>query len=234
MGNTAANIQRRREEREHREREEEAQRQQREKKEEARKAETPQSTEEAVAKQRQRTERSESEMDTEGGGEAGTYQLLSRRNKRHMTNIYFTDSDEKAIVDFVKDHEELFDKTNKHFKDKARKDCLWERFTSSHKLSVKVFKTWFKSHRTHYRKFSQSKYGQPPRKYQRGRTGFRTNLTSLRHTSDGRDSAGLQVSSPWPEEPVQVQPQHTVSLEALLTPIAWRSVCNRCHTTAFG
>ena len=34
--------------------------------------------------------------------------------------ICLTDSDEKAIVDFVKDHEELYDKTNKHFKDKAR------------------------------------------------------------------------------------------------------------------
>ena len=31
-----------------------------------------------------------------------------------MTNIYLTDSDEEAIVDFVKDHEELYDKTNGH------------------------------------------------------------------------------------------------------------------------
>ena len=29
-----------------------------------------------------------------------------------MTNIYATDSDEKAIMD----HEELYDKTNEHFK----------------------------------------------------------------------------------------------------------------------
>ena len=28
----------------------------------------------------------------------------------HMTNIYLTDSDEEAIVDFVKDHEELYEK----------------------------------------------------------------------------------------------------------------------------
>ena len=41
-----------------------------------------------------------------------------------MTNIYLTDSDEKATVDFVKDHEELYDKTNEHFKDKAKKECL--------------------------------------------------------------------------------------------------------------
>ena len=36
-----------------------------------------------------------------------------------MTNVYLTNSDEAAIVDFVKDHEELFNKTKEHFKDKA-------------------------------------------------------------------------------------------------------------------
>ena len=41
-----------------------------------------------------------------------------------MTNIYLTHSDEEAIMDFVKDHEKLYDKTNKHFKDKARKESL--------------------------------------------------------------------------------------------------------------
>ena len=42
-----------------------------------------------------------------------------------MDNIYLTDSDEEAIVDFEKDHEELCNKTNDHFKDKARKQCLF-------------------------------------------------------------------------------------------------------------
>ena len=41
-----------------------------------------------------------------------------------MTNIYLTDSGKEAIVDFVKDHKELYDKMNEHFKDKARKECL--------------------------------------------------------------------------------------------------------------
>ena len=96
---------------------------------------TPHShTEEGVAEKRARTRRSESEMDTEGGGEANTSQSQSRDKKGHMMNSYITDSDEEAIVDFVKDHEELYDKTSKHFKDKARKDCLWERFTRSRKL----------------------------------------------------------------------------------------------------
>ena len=63
-------------------------------------------------------------METEAGGEAGTYQTHSCDKKEHMTNIYPTNSDEEAIVNFVKDHKELFDKSNKHFKDKARRECL--------------------------------------------------------------------------------------------------------------
>ena len=35
------------------------------------------------------------------------------------------------------------EETNKHFKDKARKEC--PRFANSRKLSVKVCKTWFDS-----------------------------------------------------------------------------------------
>ena len=45
-----------------------------------------------------------------------------------MTNTHLTDSDEEAIVDFVKGYKELHNKTNEHFKDKAKKECLWESF----------------------------------------------------------------------------------------------------------
>ena len=46
----------------------------------------------------------------------------SRHKNGHMTNMYLTDSDEEAIVDFMKDHEELYNKINKHFKGKAREE----------------------------------------------------------------------------------------------------------------
>ena len=82
---------------------------------------------------------------TQGGGEAGIFQSHSRHKKGHMTNIYVTDSVEEAIVDFVKDLEMLYNKTNEHFKDKARKDCVWKRFASSSHLSVMKYETWFES-----------------------------------------------------------------------------------------
>ena len=79
-----------------------------------------------------------------------------------------------ATAGLIKHHEQLYDKPNEHFKDKARQDCLWERFTSSHKLSVKVCKTWFESQRTRYGKLTQFKSDQAP-KNDRDRTGFRIN-----------------------------------------------------------
>ena len=60
-----------------------------------------------------------------------------------MTKIYLTDPDEEALVDFMKYHEELYNKTNEHVMNKAMKDCLWEQFANSCKLFVKVCKTWF-------------------------------------------------------------------------------------------
>ena len=41
-------------------------------------------------------------------------------------------------MDFVKDQEELYNKTNEHFKQKARKECFRERFTNSHNVCQSV------------------------------------------------------------------------------------------------
>ena len=79
---------------------------------------------------RPRTKKCDTE--TEGGGEAGPSQ--SRYKKGHMANIYLMDSDEEAIVNFVKDHKELYDKTNEHFGGKARKESLFEQFLNSRNL----------------------------------------------------------------------------------------------------
>ena len=56
----------------------------------------------------------------------------------------------RLFFDFAKDHEELYDQKNDHFKDKAKKECLTERFANSCNLSVKVRKTLFESQRTHH------------------------------------------------------------------------------------
>ena len=116
-----------------RQREEEARR------EEAR-VEESQSQEEGHTEKEPRRKRSDTETEA-GRGEAGTSQSCNKKGQ--MTNTYLTRSDEEAIVDFVKAHEGLYNKITEHFKDKARKECLLQRFTNSHKLSVMVCKTWF-------------------------------------------------------------------------------------------
>ena len=47
----------------------------------------------------------------------------SRQKKEQIKSIFLSDSDEGAIVEFIKQHEELYDK---EFKDKQRKGGLWE------------------------------------------------------------------------------------------------------------
>ena len=76
LGDTAADIQRRREKREQGEKEAEKQQRKEREGEEARRVKNSQPhTEEGVAKTRPRTERSDSEMDIQAGGEVGPSQL---------------------------------------------------------------------------------------------------------------------------------------------------------------
>ena len=67
LGDMAANIQQRSSEMEERQREEEAQKQS----EETRREESTHSAEKGVAEKHARTDKSDTEMDTEAGGEAG-------------------------------------------------------------------------------------------------------------------------------------------------------------------
>ena len=42
----------------------------------------------------------------------------SRQKKGQMKSIFLSDSDDEVIVEFVKQNEEFYDKTNDKFKDK--------------------------------------------------------------------------------------------------------------------
>ena len=50
--------------------------------------------------------------------------INSRCKKGQMKSIFLSDSDKEAIVKFVKQHEDLYDKTNDSFKDKQKKEGL--------------------------------------------------------------------------------------------------------------
>ena len=87
-----------------------------------------------------------------------------RQKKGQMKSIFLSDSDEEAIVEFVKQHKELYNKTNDSFKDKQKKKRLWEQLAATRNLSVKRVKKWFKTQRTRYGKLTQTKSGQAAEK----------------------------------------------------------------------
>ena len=107
----------------------------------------------------------------------------SRQKKGQMKSIFLSDSDEEAIMDFVKQHEELYDKTNNSFKDKQKKEQLWEQLASTRNLPIKTVKKWFKTQRTRYGKLTQTKSGQAAEKSTEWQTWLKDSFRS--HQKEG-------------------------------------------------
>ena len=68
-----------------------------------------------------------------------------------------SDSDEEAIVEFIEQHEELYDKTNDKFKDKHKKERLWVTIAATRNLPVNTVKKWFETQCTRYGKLTHTK-----------------------------------------------------------------------------
>ena len=90
----------------------------------------------------------------------------SRKKKRQIKFIFLSDSDEEAIVKFVKQHEELYDKTKDSFKDKQKKERLWETLATT-----SIVKKLFETQRTRYSKLTQMKSDKQLRRAQNDRPG---------------------------------------------------------------
>ena len=80
--------------------------------------------------------------------------------KRARVCATFTDSQENAIVEFVKEHPELYDKEHGRFHDRHRKEALWAEISAELKLQPFDVRRWFESQRTRYGKLQS---GQAPR-----------------------------------------------------------------------
>ena len=104
----------------------------------------------------------------------------SRQKKGQMKSIYLSDSDEEAIVGFLKQHKELYDKIQAKFKDKQWKEGLWKRVAVSRNLSVNTAKKWFKIQRPRYGKLTHMKSGQAGVKSTERQTWLRDSFSFLR------------------------------------------------------
>ena len=96
-----------------------------------------------------------------------------------MKSIFLSDSDKEAIMEFVKQHEELYDKTNDSFKDKQKKERLWEQLGATRNLPVKTVKKWFDTQCTRYGKLPQSKSGQAAEKRTERQTWLKDSFSFL-------------------------------------------------------
>ena len=81
--------------------------------------------------------------------------------KRARVCATFTDSQETAIVEFVKEHPELYDKEHAHFHDR-QKEALWAEISAELKLQPFGVRRGFESQRTRYGKLSKLQPGQVP------------------------------------------------------------------------
>ena len=79
--------------------------------------------------------------------------------KRARVCSTFTDSQETAIVEFVKEHPELYDKEHARFHDRQKKEALWAEISAELKLQPFNVRRWFES----YGKLSKLQSGQVPR-----------------------------------------------------------------------
>ena len=104
----------------------------------------------------------------------------SRQKKGQMKSIFLSDLDKEAIVEYVKQHEELDDKTNDSFKDKQKKERLWEQLAATRNLPVKTVKKWFDTQRTRYGKLTQMKSGQGAEKSTEQQTWLKDSFSFLR------------------------------------------------------
>ena len=136
LGDTAEDIERRR-----REREERDERERREQEERDRERMERERREESQERGEKRV-RTDTDTDVES--------TQSRQKKGQMKSIFLSDSDEEAIVEFIKQHEELYDKTNDSFKDKQKKQRLSKQLAASRNLPIKTVKKWFETQCTRY------------------------------------------------------------------------------------
>ena len=103
----------------------------------------------------------------------------SRQKKGHMKSIFLSNSDEEAIVEFVKQHKELYDKTNDSFKDKQKKERFWEQLATTRNLPVETVKKWFDNQCTRYGKLTQTKLGQGAEKFTERQTWLKDSFSFL-------------------------------------------------------
>ena len=129
-----------------------------------------------MERERRKQSQERGDMDTDTDVES----TQSRQKKGQMKSIFLSNSSEEAIVEFVKQHEKLYDKTNDSFKDKQKKERLSEQLAATRNLPVKTVKKWFETQLTRYGKLTQAKSGQEAEKTTKRQAWLKDGFSFLR------------------------------------------------------
>ena len=117
--------------------------------------------------------------------------------KRARVCATFTDSQETAIVEFVKEHPELYDREHVRFHHRQKKETLWAEISAELKLQLFDVRRWFESQRTRYGKLSKLQSGQAPREMTKRQSWVYQQMgflkTHIRHKGASR-SSGFEAS----------------------------------------
>ena len=177
---------------------------------------------------RERMER-EREESPEGGEkrvrtDTDVESTQSRQKKGQVKSIFLSDSDEEAIVDFIKQLEELYDKTNDSFKDKQNNERLWEQLAATKNLPIKTVKKWFETQCTRYGKLTQMKSGQAAEKSTEHQTCLKDSFSFLQGYI--REFPSLLHSS-HPRGLLQPQPQLQFQIHPMTQNLRWKSALHQ-------
>ena len=138
--------------------------------------------------------------------------------KRARVCATFTDSHEIAIVEFVQEHPEMYNKEHGRFHDRHRKEALWAEISAELKLQPFDVRRWFESQITRYGKLPKLQSGQAPREMTKRQSTSR--WVSLRPTSDTRGPTEVLGSRPVPTPAGMKNRVALLLIQNILSPVS--------------
>ena len=72
--------------------------------------------------------------------------MADKRSKKPP--VLFTAEQEQKIVDFLRDNEILYNKRLMDYKDRSKREAVWDKFCEENNLNKDACQKWFQSQRT--------------------------------------------------------------------------------------
>ena len=74
--------------------------------------------------------------------------------------VLFSAEEEQKLVDFLRDNEIFYNKSLIDYKDRSKRETVWDKYCKENNLDKDACQRWFQSQWTLFRKVTQMKLGQ--------------------------------------------------------------------------